>query len=95
MQHSGKNREMMDNPNEDGCTKTLNHQKVMRKKDNVMKSKRLPKQKDGLNGIPLFTLSLPGKQFTSLPPHQFSHCRPVMQFFFGICTQQESYLYLL
>ena len=58
--------DLMLNPDVDGYTKTLNHRIILRKtqKDNnLLKTKRMPKPKCKLNGVPVFTFSLPGRRF--------------------------------
>jgi len=64
----------MVNPVVDGYTKTLNHQKIVRKykkNSNPLKIKRVVKSKYKLSGGPVFTFSVPGGQFGSLPPASY------------------------
>jgi len=59
------------NPEVNGQTKTLNHRKIIRKtykNNNLLKTKRMLKPKYKLSGRPVFTFSLPGENFPTLPP---------------------------
>jgi len=52
----------MVNADVDGCTKILNHRKIIRKthkNNNVLKTKRMLKPKYKLSGRPAFTFILP------------------------------------
>ena len=75
-QHSEKNWEMMVNPGMDGYTKILNHRKIpqTRKKQQILKTKRILTPKYTLSGYPVFTFSLQVGAIRPSAPRQLRHC---------------------
>jgi len=66
----------MVNPDLDGYSKTPNHRKILRKmqnKNNLLKTKGILIPKYKVSGGTVFTFSLSGGRFASLPHRQLRH----------------------